>query len=144
MVSEPQYTLMCKFLIFIFLILHKWVTLLKLAMQIPTLAYQLFNLIWHPNCQSNYMATKTFQYGKPNFSCLCIVTISGHLDGSSTSPYVLYSLVQSLLIQNTLIAFVDPTIATTVAATNLVKTAWDALHIAYVNKFQIRIFSLRD
>jgi len=38
----------------------------------------------------------------------------------------------------------DPTIATTVATTNTVKSAWDALHTAYANKSQTRIFSLRD
>ncbi|XP_049391559.1 uncharacterized protein LOC125855973 [Solanum stenotomum] len=41
-------------------------------------------------------------------------------------------------------ASVDPTIATTVAIANTTKTAWDALHIAYANKSQTRIFNLRD
>ncbi|XP_019231455.1 PREDICTED: formin-J-like [Nicotiana attenuata] len=41
-------------------------------------------------------------------------------------------------------ASVDPTIATTVAAADLAKKAWDALHTAYANKSQTRIFSLRD
>ncbi|XP_060175335.1 uncharacterized protein LOC132606042 [Lycium barbarum] len=41
-------------------------------------------------------------------------------------------------------ASVDPTIASTVAAADSAQKAWDALHIAYANKSQTRIFSLRD
>nr|XP_016438429.1 PREDICTED: jmjC domain-containing protein C-like [Nicotiana tabacum] len=41
-------------------------------------------------------------------------------------------------------AFVDPTIASTVAAANSSKAAWEALHNAYANRSQTRIFSLRD
>ncbi|KAH0754007.1 hypothetical protein KY290_024277 [Solanum tuberosum] len=82
----------------------------------------------------------------------------GHLDGSTPSPsrtittgtapsanpaFALW-FRQDQLIQNALMASVDPTIATTVAAANSAKTAWDALHTAYANKSQTRIFSLRD
>ncbi|KAH0751494.1 hypothetical protein KY285_004642 [Solanum tuberosum] len=82
----------------------------------------------------------------------------GHLDGSTPSPsrtittgtapsanpaFALW-FRQDQLIQNALMASVDPTIATTVAAANSAKTAWDSLHTAYANKSQTRIFSLRD
>ncbi|KAH0781791.1 hypothetical protein KY290_001389 [Solanum tuberosum] len=84
--------------------------------------------------------------------------LDGHLDGSTPSPSrtittgtalsanPAFSLWfrQDKLIQNALMAFVDPIIATTVAAANSAKTAWDALHTAYANKSQTRIFSLRD
>ncbi|KAH0730360.1 hypothetical protein KY289_001548 [Solanum tuberosum] len=82
----------------------------------------------------------------------------GHLDGSTPSPSrtittgtapsanPAFSLWfrQDKLIQNALMASVDPTIATTIAAANSAKTAWDALHTPYANKSQTRIFSLRD
>lgn len=82
----------------------------------------------------------------------------GHLDGSTPSPsrtittgtvpsvnpaFALW-FRQDQLIQNALMASVDPTIATTVAAANSAKAAWDSLHTAYANKSQTRIFSLRD
>nr|XP_009798097.1 PREDICTED: uncharacterized protein LOC104244387 [Nicotiana sylvestris] len=38
----------------------------------------------------------------------------------------------------------DSTIASTVASAANAKMAWDALHIAYANKTQTQIFSLRD
>lgn len=41
-------------------------------------------------------------------------------------------------------ASVDPTIASTVAAASTAKRAWDSLHLAYANKSQTQIFSLRD
>lgn len=41
-------------------------------------------------------------------------------------------------------ASVDPPLAPTVAVAVSAKAAWDALHIAYANKSQTRIFSLRD
>ncbi|OIT20280.1 hypothetical protein A4A49_38442 [Nicotiana attenuata] len=82
----------------------------------------------------------------------------GHLDGSTpapipsttfgtnTTPNPAYTLWfrQDQLIQNALMASVDPTIASTVAAANTSKQAWDSLHTAYANKSQTRIFSLRD
>ncbi|KAH0655267.1 hypothetical protein KY285_030149 [Solanum tuberosum] len=82
----------------------------------------------------------------------------GHLDGSAPSPSRMITtgtvpstnhvfsfwFRQDHLIQNALMASVDPTIATTVAASYLAKTAWDALHTAYANKSQTRLFSLRD
>ncbi|PHT55154.1 14-3-3-like protein D [Capsicum baccatum] len=82
----------------------------------------------------------------------------GHLDGSTLSPYriIIIGTVPSVnsafvlwfrqnqLIQNAFMASVDPTIATTVAASTSSKTTWGALHIPYTNKPQTRIFSLRD
>ncbi|XP_070047483.1 uncharacterized protein [Nicotiana tomentosiformis] len=82
----------------------------------------------------------------------------GHLDGSPLAPsrtittgtvlsanpaFVLW-FRQDQLIQNAHMASVDPTIATTVAAVDSAKNAWDALHTAYANKSQTRIFSLCD
>ncbi|XP_015068886.1 uncharacterized protein LOC107013504 [Solanum pennellii] len=72
----------------------------------------------------------------------------GHLDGSTPSHLTLSQLEQPLvpimrnslwfrqdqLIQNALMASVDPTIAAKVATTNSAKTTCDALHTAYENK----------
>ncbi|OIT05299.1 hypothetical protein A4A49_65133, partial [Nicotiana attenuata] len=82
----------------------------------------------------------------------------GHLDGSTpapipsttfgtnTTPNPAYTLWfrQDQLIQNAIMASVEPTIASTVAAANTSKQAWDSLHTAYANKSQTRILSLRD
>ncbi|OIT18706.1 hypothetical protein A4A49_64789, partial [Nicotiana attenuata] len=82
----------------------------------------------------------------------------GHLDGSTliptpsttfgtnATPNPTYTLWfrQDQLIQNALMASVDPTIASTVAAANTSKHVWDSLHTTYANKSQTRIFSLRD
>lgn len=71
----------------------------------------------------------------------------GHLNGSSPSlsrtiststvpssnPVFSLWFYQNRLIQNALMATVDPTIATTIVAINLAKIDWDALHIAYAN-----------
>ncbi|XP_075074839.1 uncharacterized protein LOC142162389 [Nicotiana tabacum] len=51
---------------------------------------------------------------------------------------------QDQLIQNAILALVDSTLAASVASANTLKAAWDALHIVYANKSQMRIFSLRD
>nr|XP_016514691.1 PREDICTED: probable serine/threonine-protein kinase DDB_G0286465 [Nicotiana tabacum] len=63
-----------------------------------------------------------------------------------TTPNHAYTLWfrQDQLIQNALMASVDPTIASRVAAANTSKQAWDSLHTSYANKSQTRIFSLRD
>ncbi|XP_070003574.1 uncharacterized protein [Nicotiana sylvestris] len=82
----------------------------------------------------------------------------GHLDGSTPAPSrtitngtVLsanpaFSLWfrQDQLIQNAFMESVDPTIATTIAAADSAKKAWDALHTAYANKSQTRNFSLSN
>ncbi|KAH0655502.1 hypothetical protein KY285_030384 [Solanum tuberosum] len=82
----------------------------------------------------------------------------GHLDGSSPTPSTTitqnnrevarqaYSLWfhQDQLIHNTIMASVDLTIAASIAAASSAKPAWDSLHLAYANKSQTCIFSLRD
>lgn len=82
----------------------------------------------------------------------------GHLDGSIPAPTRTISqnnldvdnpefvswYRQDQLIQNAILASVDPPLAPTVAVAVSAKAAWDALHIAYANKSQTRIFSLRD
>ena len=82
----------------------------------------------------------------------------GHLDGTSPSPSrtitrgtnispnpaFLTWFRQDQLIQNALMASVEPTIAPTVAATDSAKSAWDALHTTDANKSQTRVFSLCD
>ncbi|XP_015159081.1 uncharacterized protein [Solanum tuberosum] len=82
----------------------------------------------------------------------------GHLDGTIPAPtettttnnltisnleYVNW-FRQDLLIQNAILASVDPTLAAIVAAATTAKAVWDSLHTAYANKSQTRIFSLRD
>ena len=82
----------------------------------------------------------------------------GHLDGTSPSPSRTITLGtnispnpafltwfrQDQLIQNALMASVEPTIAPTVAAADSAKSAWDALHTTDANKSQTRVFSLLD
>nr|XP_016441508.1 PREDICTED: uncharacterized protein LOC107767104 [Nicotiana tabacum] len=100
-----------------------------------------------------------FATWKAQFSMLMHVhDLYGHLDGSTliptptttfgtnTTPNPAYTLWfrQDQLIQKARIASVDPTIASTVVAANTSKHVWDSLHIAYANKSQTRIFSLRD
>ncbi|KAH0752741.1 hypothetical protein KY285_005889 [Solanum tuberosum] len=82
----------------------------------------------------------------------------GHLDGTIPAPaettttnnltisnpdYVNW-FRQDQLIQNAILASVDPTLAAIVATATTAKAAWDSLHTAYANKSQTRIFSLRD
>ncbi|KAH0672656.1 hypothetical protein KY290_024894 [Solanum tuberosum] len=82
----------------------------------------------------------------------------GHLDGSRPAPArtvaqnnqdieniaFVSCYRQDQLIQNAILASVDPNLATTVVATSTSQAAWDALHTAYANKSQTRIFSLHD
>ncbi|KAH0724756.1 hypothetical protein KY284_000621 [Solanum tuberosum] len=78
-----------------------------------------------------------FTTWKAQFSMLMYgYNLFGHLDGTTPSP--------DQLIQNALMASVEPTIASTVAATNSAKSTWDALHTTYANKSQTRVFGLRD
>ncbi|KAL3510486.1 hypothetical protein ACH5RR_029887 [Cinchona calisaya] len=82
----------------------------------------------------------------------------GHLDGTKPAPS--HSTTQNnretdnpqfriwfrqdQLIQQALMAFVDPTIAPTVAAASNSQKAWDLLHTSFANKSQTCIFSLRN
>nr|XP_016485729.1 PREDICTED: uncharacterized protein LOC107806136 [Nicotiana tabacum] len=82
----------------------------------------------------------------------------GHLDGSSPTPSTIITqndrqvenrnyniwFRQDQLIQNSIMASVDPTIAAALAAVSTAKLSWDSLHMAYANKSQTRVFSLRD
>ncbi|KAH0651477.1 hypothetical protein KY285_031594 [Solanum tuberosum] len=82
----------------------------------------------------------------------------GHLDGSRPTPARTVSqnnqdvenpafiswYRQDQLIQNVILASVDPTLAATVVAASTSQASWDALHTAYANKSQTRIFSVRD
>ncbi|KAH0672690.1 hypothetical protein KY290_024920 [Solanum tuberosum] len=51
---------------------------------------------------------------------------------------------QDQLIQNAILASVDPNLTATVVTASTSQAVWDALHTAYANKSQTRIFSLRD
>nr|XP_016485491.1 PREDICTED: uncharacterized protein LOC107805904 [Nicotiana tabacum] len=89
---------------------------------------------------------------------MCGHNLYGHLDGSIPAPTCTISqnnqdvdnptfvpwYRQDQLIQNAILASVNPTLAPTVAVAISAKAAWDALHTAYANKSQTRIFSLRD
>ena len=105
-------------------------------------------------CGGNNFAT-----WKAQFSMLMYgYNLFGHLDGTSPSPSRTITLGtnispnpafltwfrQDQLIQNAIMASVEPTIAPTVAAADSAKSAWDALHTTYRNKSQTRVFSLRD
>lgn len=82
----------------------------------------------------------------------------GYLDGSITSPpstitendkrvpnpaYKVW-FRQDKLIQNAILASVDPTLASVVATAFSSKAAWDSLHTSYANKSHTRILNLRD
>ncbi|KAH0653003.1 hypothetical protein KY289_030681 [Solanum tuberosum] len=82
----------------------------------------------------------------------------GHNDGSIPIPSEIISennlevsnpayvswFQQEQLIQNVIFATADATIGSIVAYTLNAKVTRDALHTAYANKSQTRIFSLRD
>lgn len=51
---------------------------------------------------------------------------------------------QDKLIQNALLASVDPTLASIVATSPSSKAAWDSLHLSYANKSHTRVLSLID
>ena len=80
----------------------------------------------------------------------------GHLDGTTTAPnrtsaadqspnpaFVLW-FRQDQLIQNALMASVDPTIASMIANAVSAHQEWQSLHSTYASKSQSRLFSLRD
>lgn len=82
----------------------------------------------------------------------------GHLDGTTPAPaetltendketlnpeYKLW-FRQDKLIQNAILASIDPTLASMVAIVSTSKKAWDSLHTTFANKSQTRIFTLRD
>ena len=100
-----------------------------------------------------------FATWKAQFSMLMYgYNIFGYLDGTRPSPSCTTTLStnispnpafltwfrQDQLIQNAIMASVEPTIAPTVAAADSAKSAWDALHTTYANKSQTRVFSLLD
>jgi len=100
-----------------------------------------------------------FATWKAQFSMLMYgYNLFGHLDGTTPSPSRTITLGanispnpafltwfrQDQLIQNALMASVEPTIASIVAAADSAKSAWDALHTTYANKSQTRVFSLSD
>ncbi|XP_074362603.1 uncharacterized protein LOC141702915 [Apium graveolens] len=82
----------------------------------------------------------------------------GYLDGSITVPantiteedkqiinpdYKIW-FRQEKLIQNALLASVEPTLASIVATATSSKAAWDSLHMSYANKSHTQILSLKD
>lgn len=100
-----------------------------------------------------------FTTWKAQFSMLMYgYNLFGHLNGTTLAPNRMIALGtnispnpaflplfrQDKLIQNALMASVEPTIASTVATANSAKSAWDALHTTYANKSQTQLFSLRD
>ncbi|KAH0655084.1 hypothetical protein KY285_029966 [Solanum tuberosum] len=100
-----------------------------------------------------------FATWKAQFSMLMYgYNLFGHLDGTTPAPNCTIALGtnispkpaflpwfrQDKLIQNALMASVEPTIASIGSIVDSSKSAWDALHTTYANKSQIRVFSLRD
>ncbi|XP_047261574.1 uncharacterized protein LOC124895171 [Capsicum annuum] len=67
-----------------------------------------------------------------------------HLDWRDTINQKLEGGRKDQLIQNALIASVEPKIAPTVVAANSSKATLDALNTTYANRSQTRVFSLRD
>ncbi|XP_060190524.1 uncharacterized protein LOC132619723 [Lycium barbarum] len=100
-----------------------------------------------------------FATWKAQFSMLMYgYNLFGHIDGTTPAPSHTITIGTNVspnptflpwfrhdqLMQNALMASVDPTIASTVAAADSSKTVWDALHTTYANRSQTRVFSLRD
>lgn len=70
-------------------------------------------------------------------------TISQQDRQVSNPPFKLW-FRQDKLIQNALLASVDPILASSVATVPSAKSAYESLHTTFANKSQTRIFSLRD
>ncbi|KAK3004360.1 hypothetical protein RJ639_020191 [Escallonia herrerae] len=82
----------------------------------------------------------------------------GHLDGTlaappttlkennQSTPNPAYQIWfrQDQLVQNAILASVEPTLASTVAIAPSAHKAWTSLHTAFANKSQTRIISLQD
>nr|XP_012466514.1 unnamed protein product [Gossypium raimondii] len=114
---------------------------------------------FHPASQLPIKLTGSLNFStwKAQFSMLMYGhDLYGHLDGTkpspartigeSDNPNPAFSLWfrQDQLIQNTLMASVDLTIAPTVGNASSAQHAWEALHSTYANKSHSRLFSLRD
>lgn len=99
-----------------------------------------------------------FTTWKAQFELLFGHDLLGHLDDTLSPPpsyiteneknipnpeYRLW-LRQDKLIQTALLATVEPNLASMLATASSSRAAWDSLHIAFANKSQTRIFSLRD
>lgn len=71
---------------------------------------------------------------------------TNHFKGRKTIPNPAYRLWfrQDKLIQNALLASVDPKLASIIASTPSSQIAWASLHAAFTNKSQTRIFRLHD
>ncbi|KAK3001249.1 hypothetical protein RJ639_020376 [Escallonia herrerae] len=77
----------------------------------------------------------------------------GHLDGTLAAPPTTLTennqstpkpSLSDLLVQNAILASVEPTLASTVAIAPSAHKAWTSLHTAFANKSQTRIISLQD
>ncbi|KAM3396367.1 hypothetical protein P3S68_005373 [Capsicum galapagoense] len=84
--------------------------------------------------------------------------IFGHLDGtiaappttltenngSTPNPAYINWFRQDQLVQNTILASVEPTLASIVATAQTANKAWASLHTAFANKSHTRLISLQD
>lgn len=84
--------------------------------------------------------------------------LMGHLDGTKPAPPMTVTqnnfttlnyryqfwFSHDQLIQQEMMASVDPTISPIIATALSAQNAWELLHTAYANKSNTRIFSLRD
>ncbi|KAH0709617.1 hypothetical protein KY284_011044 [Solanum tuberosum] len=84
--------------------------------------------------------------------------LMGHLNGTTRapSPMIIQNNLtvpnpnyqiwfsQDQLIQQAMMASIDPTIAPTIVVATSANKAWELLHTAYANKSHTHIFSLRD
>ncbi|KAM3327419.1 hypothetical protein P3S67_002545 [Capsicum chacoense] len=82
----------------------------------------------------------------------------GHLDGTIATPSTTLTennectpnpaytnwFRQHQLVQNAILASVEPTLASTVATAKMANKAWESLHILFANKSHTRIISLQD
>ncbi|KAH0722632.1 hypothetical protein KY290_005289 [Solanum tuberosum] len=86
------------------------------------------------------------------------LNLFGHLDGTIVAPPITLTsnneitlnptytnwFRQDQLVQNAILASVDPTLASIVATATSSHKAWESLHTAFTNKSHTRIISLQD
>ncbi|KAH0776388.1 hypothetical protein KY290_007799 [Solanum tuberosum] len=82
----------------------------------------------------------------------------GHLDGTTVAPPISLTgnnettlnppymnwFRQDQLVQNTILASVEPTLSSTVATVTSAHKAWESLHTTFANKSHTRIINLQD
>ncbi|XP_049372561.1 uncharacterized protein LOC125837501 [Solanum verrucosum] len=83
-------------------------------------------------------------YGHLNGTISASVETTNNNNLTFANPDYVNWFCHDQLIQNAILASVDPTLSAIVAAATTAKAVWGSLHMTYANKSQTCIFSLRD